>query len=250
MKKLILLIALFVLRSLCCFAENEGKIKFIVYQNNYYKYMVNEKMLLFYDGVRIFDDIDGINKGIFLFFKEDYSDKSAPARDREFAMMEFNDVPVLTFYPEKGYYMLWSYGDEADSSDFTIPEIIGEVYLEENFINEILANNFYWYIIREIPEEDALYSSTSREEYCEESKRRLREYYLPNLNKSQLRILRNTIYAYYGYRFVSKDLQEFFNKCTVYRMKWYKPVDDFDESLIAEPHREFINLIKEFESKL
>ena len=234
MKKLILLIVLFVLRSLCCFAENEGKIKFIVYQNNYYKYLVNEKMLLFYDGLRIND------VRIFLF-KEDHSDKSAPARDREFAMMEFNNVPVLTFYPEKGYYMLWSYGDDASSSDFTIPEIIGEVYLEENFINEILANNFYWYILRDIP-----YSSTSREEYCEECKRRLREYYLPSLNKSQLRILRNTIYAYYGYLFASKDLRVFFNN----RMKWYKPVDDFDESLIAEPHREFINLIKEFESKL
>lgn len=234
MKKLILLIVLFVLRSLCCFAENEGKIKFIVYQNNYYKYLVNEKMLLFYDGLRIND------VRIFLF-KEDHSDKSAPARDREFAMMEFNNVPVLTFYPEKGYYMLWSYGDDASSSDFTIPEIIGEVYLEENFINEILANNFYWYILRDIP-----YSSTSREEYCEECKRRLREYYLPSLNKSQLRILRNTIYAYYGYLFASKDLRVFFNN----RMKWYKPVDDFDESLIAEPHREFINLIKEFERKL
>lgn len=235
MKKLILLIVLFVLRSLCCFAENEGKIKFIVYENNHYKYMVNEKMLLFYGGLIINND-----DRIFLF-KEDHSDKSAPARDREFAMMESNDAPVLTFYPERGHYMLWSYGDEADSSDFTIPEIIGEVYLEENFINEILANNFYWYILRDIP-----YSSTSREEYCEESKRRLREYYLPSLNKSQLRILRNTIYAYYGYLFASKDLRVFFNN----RMKWYKPVDDFDESLIAEPHREFINLIKEFESKL
>lgn len=235
MKKLILLIVLFVLRSLCCFAENEGKIKFIVYQNNHYKYMVNEKMLLFYGGLIINND-----DRIFLF-KEDHSDKSAPARDREFAMMESNDAPVLTFYPERGHYMLWSYGDEADSSDFTIPEIIGEVYLEENFINEILANNFYWYILRDIP-----YSSTSREEYCEECKRRLREYYLPSLNKSQLRILRNTIYAYYGYLFASKDLRVFFDN----RIKWYKPVDDFDESLIAEPHREFINLIKEFESKL
>lgn len=235
MKKLILLIVLFVLRSLCCFAENEGKIKFIVYENNHYKYMVNEKILLFYGGLIINND-----DRIFLF-KEDHSDKSAPARDREFAMMESNDAPVLTFYPERGHYMLWSYGDEADSSDFTIPEIIGEVYLEENFINEILANNFYWYILRDIP-----YSSTSREEYCEECKRRLREYYLPSLNKSQLRILRNTIYAYYGYLFASKDLRVFFDN----RMKWYKPVDDFDESLIAEPHREFINLIKEFESKL
>lgn len=202
--------------------------------------MVNEKMLLFYDhwGSSI-----ETAKGIF-FFKEDHSDKSAAARGREVACMEFWDVPILTFYPEKGYYMLWSYGDDADSSDFTIPEIIGEVYLEENFINEFLANDFYLNFIRNIPEEDAPWYLT-REKYCEEGKRRLREYYLPNLDKSQFRILRNTIYAYYGYRFVSKDLQEFFN-----RTKWYNPVDNFDESLIAEPHREFIKLIKEFESKL
>ena len=32
-------------------------------------------------------------------------------------------------------------------------------------------------------------------------------------------------------------------------MKWYQPVDNFDESVIAEPHREFINLIKEYEGK-
>lgn len=243
MKKLILLIVLFVLRSLCCFAENEGKIKFIVYENNHYKYMVNEKILLFYGGLIINND-----DRIFLF-KEDHSDKSAPARDREFAMMESNDAPVLTFYPERGHYMLWSYGDNASSSDFTMPEIIGEVYLEENFINEFLANDFYLNFIRNIPEEDAPWYLT-REKYCEEGKKRLREYYLPNLDKSQFRILRNTIYAYYGYRFVSKDLQEFFNKCTVYGTKWYNPVDNFDESLIAEPHREFINLIKEFESKL
>ena len=202
--------------------------------------MVNEKMLLFYDhwGSSI-----ETAKGIF-FFKEDHSDKSAAARGREVACMEFWDVPILTFYPEKGYYMLWSYGNDADSSDFTIPEIIGEVYLEENSINEFLANDFYLNFIRNIPEEDAPWYLT-REKYCEEGKRRLREYYLPNLDKSQFRILRNTIYAYYGYRFVSKDLQEFFN-----RTKWYNPVDNFDESLIAEPHREFIKLIKEFESKL
>ena len=131
--------------------------------------MVNEKMLLLYDHWGSIDTA----KGIF-FFKEDHSDKSAPARDREFACMGFWDVPVLTFYPERGYYMLWSYGVEADSSDFTIPEIIGEVYLEENFINEFLANDFYLNFIRNIPEEDAPWYLT-REKYCEEGKRRLRE---------------------------------------------------------------------------
>ena len=38
---------------------------------------------------------------------------------------------------------------------------------------------------------------------------------------AELRLLRNKILAYHGYRFQSKDLQEHFGK-----MAWYKPVDD------------------------
>lgn len=217
--------------SLCCFAEENNEIKFSVYQNNEYKYAVNEKMLLFYDDIGI--KIDS-TKGIF-FFKEDYSDKSDSVRDREFARMEFSFFPVLSFYPDRGYYALFSYGD--NSPEFSIPEIIGEIYLEESFINEILANNFYWKCIRENYNEDIIWTS----------KERFVEYILPNLNKSQLRILRNTIYAFYGYRFSSKDLQELFTKCSVFGIKWYQPIDNFDESVIVKPHREFINLIKDFE---
>jgi hypothetical protein len=39
--------------------------------------------------------------------------------------------------------------------------------------------------------------------------------------KSELRLLRNKILAYHGYRFQSKDLQEYFGN-----VRWYKPVSD------------------------
>ena len=39
--------------------------------------------------------------------------------------------------------------------------------------------------------------------------------------KEELRLLRNKILAYHGYRFQSEDLQEYFGK-----IAWYKPVDD------------------------
>ncbi|MBR3087594.1 MAG: YARHG domain-containing protein [Prevotella sp.] len=39
--------------------------------------------------------------------------------------------------------------------------------------------------------------------------------------KSELRLLRNKILAYHGYRFQSKDLQEYFSN-----VRWYKPVSD------------------------
>ena len=39
--------------------------------------------------------------------------------------------------------------------------------------------------------------------------------------KAELRLLRNKILAYHGYRFQSKDLQDYFSE-----VGWYKPVDD------------------------
>lgn len=158
---------------------------------------------------------------------------------REYNLLEYRNPPYA-FYPDGGY------GKLADIDEYTIPEIIGEVYIEESFINEIIANTFYYRFITIIPNEK---HKERRKEYCEEGKKMLREYILPNLNKSQLRVLRNTIYAYYGYRFASKDLQELFTKCAVYGEKWYQSVDNIEESVITEPHREFINLIKEYEGK-
>lgn len=44
---------------------------------------------------------------------------------------------------------------------------------------------------------------------------------LKKLSKTELRILRNTIYAKYGYKFKSQDLADYFSDCY-----WYKPVSD------------------------
>ena len=41
------------------------------------------------------------------------------------------------------------------------------------------------------------------------------------ISKNELRLLRNKILAYHGYRFQSKDLQEYFSK-----IAWYKPGND------------------------
>lgn len=45
--------------------------------------------------------------------------------------------------------------------------------------------------------------------------------YLDGISKADLRLMRNRILANHGYRFTSKDLQEYFGK-----YRWYKPVDD------------------------
>lgn len=55
------------------------------------------------------------------------------------------------------------------------------------------------------------------------------------LNNEQLRLMRNSIYAYHGYVFQSIDLQEYFSK-----QYWYKRNDEFNESLFSE--NEMINI--------
>jgi hypothetical protein len=55
------------------------------------------------------------------------------------------------------------------------------------------------------------------------------------LNKEQLRILRNSIYAYHGYVFRSIDLRDYFNS-----QEWYKLNNYFSENLFSENER--INL--------
>jgi hypothetical protein len=55
------------------------------------------------------------------------------------------------------------------------------------------------------------------------------------LKKEQLRILRNSIFAYHGYRFNSVDLRNYFEK-----QRWYKINENFSENVFSENER--INL--------
>jgi hypothetical protein len=64
------------------------------------------------------------------------------------------------------------------------------------------------------------------------------------LNSSQLRILRNLIFAVHGYRFRSADLQEYFG-----REDWYQPSDSFSDSVLSDFERQNIALIQEFEAQ-
>ena len=62
--------------------------------------------------------------------------------------------------------------------------------------------------------------------------------------KAELRLLRNKILAYHGYRFQSKDLQEHFGK-----MAWYKPVDDNSTIKLDIIEQTNIQLIKSEEAE-
>ena len=61
--------------------------------------------------------------------------------------------------------------------------------------------------------------------------------------KSELRLLRNKILAYHGYRFQSKDLQEYFGN-----VRWYKPVSDNNTIKLSIIEQINIQLIKSEEA--
>lgn len=68
---------------------------------------------------------------------------------------------------------------------------------------------------------------------------------LSNLNKEQLSLLKNTIYAKYGYIFKTKEYQVHFSK-----FKWYKPQSDEIEQMLTDTDWDNLNLILILEDRL
>ena len=67
---------------------------------------------------------------------------------------------------------------------------------------------------------------------------------LNNLNTQELRIARNTVFAYYGRPFASEDLKNYFSE-----QAWYSINYQYDDNLISPDHKELINRVKKMESK-
>jgi len=68
--------------------------------------------------------------------------------------------------------------------------------------------------------------------------------YLKKQSPEKLRLIRNEIYAIYGYRFKSKDLHEYFSN-----QSWYTPRNDFKESELTDLEKENVNKILEIEKR-
>lgn len=65
------------------------------------------------------------------------------------------------------------------------------------------------------------------------------------LTNEQLRKSRNLIYAFHGYSFKSKYLREFFGKWD----NWYKPTNNFSETMFNENEKKNLELIQQEESR-
>lgn len=67
---------------------------------------------------------------------------------------------------------------------------------------------------------------------------------LEGMDKAQLRLLRNAVYARHGRTFASADLRTLFGG-----QIWYKPNPDYSDDLLTETDRANIRLIQEFERR-
>ena len=64
------------------------------------------------------------------------------------------------------------------------------------------------------------------------------------LDKAQLRLMRNAVYARHGMMFKSMDLQSLW-ECYA----WYRPNPDYSDDLLTDTDRANIKLIQEFERR-
>lgn len=67
---------------------------------------------------------------------------------------------------------------------------------------------------------------------------------LEGLDKAELKIMRNEIFARYGYQFKTKDMQEYFSRQT-----WYRPRLADVTSMLSSVERKNVELIKQYEAK-
>jgi hypothetical protein len=63
------------------------------------------------------------------------------------------------------------------------------------------------------------------------------------MDRNELRVLRNAFYAKYGYKFSSKDLQEYFNQ-----FAWYNGTKENVDSELSDAEKRYIDIIRRIES--
>ena len=203
MKKLISILFMFTILTSSIFADETFKCRKATY---------------------IFDDYNGGTYSLEFFFINNFIVYPYNFAGRKNILFVKYEEDNFTFYYAFGQYYPTYLGNghfsEAANGVGDPPNVKGKKIEEVKYSKTdfycILADEFYrWYLKKE-----AFDNSLSSDFECLQEFIRI----IKIFSKDDLRILRNTIYAKYGYKFKSKDLNEIFSKTD-----WYSPKENTED---------------------
>lgn len=128
--------------------------------------------------------------------------------------------------------------------DNSIEDIEQNVYEEDTYETEEDNSSE----VQEYEEEIEEYNEQEEYIFPDSDTKKLTVTELRKLGKKRLRIARNEIYARHGRKFLSQDLQEYFNSYSWYCAE-YDP-DEFKESWLSKKEKYNIKLILRYEKKM
>lgn len=127
------------------------------------------------------------------------------------------------YFPDKKYTQFYEYNPKTQK--YELNEYVGK----EEITRAIKPHDYFAY--------DGLKFSKLDSKLTDEN--------LKNLNKAQLRLMRNAVFARHGRAFNSVDLQSLWN-C----YPWYKKNPNYSDDLLTEIDKYNIELIKKYEASL
>ena len=132
--------------------------------------------------------------------------------------------------------------DEKETYDWD--KLSRDIILKMNSSGDFDKTGFVGF--KEIETNDALkrYDIKLPGRFTFASKRNLTKEELDDYSKRDLRIMRNEIFARYGYIFNTKDMKTYFNK-----KQWYEPSKKDVDKYLSDLEKDNIKLIKEIEEK-
>ena len=133
--------------------------------------------------------------------------------------------------PKRYYAQFWAYDEETQQY-----ELVEDIYNE--FVEHTPADGLLFAEARA----DLFWGSKTD---FSKLNGRLTDEDLEDLDKVQLRIMRNAVYARHGRMFQSEDLQTLFNECS-----WYTPDPGYTDELLTETDLYNIRLIQKYERVL
>lgn len=206
-----------------------------------------EKNIVKFKGIFPFKDEDGKVIGVSMsFIKNNSSDII------DFGKMKINDKEI----EDEARNVILAKIVDGDKIEFSMEAILTMIQEEELLEKDNLEKEDN----KEKKEKKKVKKKEKKSDISEERVISDMDFLLPDSNsrtlewtelegmsKYELRLARNEIYARYGRKFTSKDLQKYFG-----RQSWYSPeiqADKFNENMLSEIEKKNIQTIKEVEER-